>query len=1379
MVNRIFKTAFKVLQGSALSSIVFFASAMPANAAKLSMANTPLFLGAAVQPNVFFVSDDSGSMDWEFMTQAYWRWINYDPDPRRWGQFLSGNTSNRQTSGRFSSAEFANGSINNNDTLNGDFAYIYGNSDNRYSSSSLNACEWGYSWAETCGDSSNHPFDVDWRGRSSGLNKVFYNSDIEYQPWDGPCDTSGTACADATFTAARSDPYSTQDGYTITRNLATDGSGANGPFVYEIWIDDSGYDTDDGYPKRGDRFNETGHASTAFTPIIAGSTITSDVANNEIDLWDSHVKFTVTNAEIKVQLIEYNPVPSGGSRGLNETVRVDTDISNPSCYNVLGNASMVKSIRNQMLIDPTNAASYIHEVNAEGCKTIAETRQNIANWYQYYRRRAFPVKNAIAEVIDAQPTFRFGMTVLNKYNNLFTRLPDVSLTNYSAHNTSIKQKYFAFEQPPEGTPLKEALYRAGQYYNKKLKNHDGDDDPDPIVYSCQKNFTILFTDGYWTNYNFSNVTDSDGDKVNSTLADVAHYFYKDIDLSAKLENNVKPDLPLEDDLPLYTLDPANPDEKTTRQHMVTFTVAFGVTGNLKDDDEDDLPDLDANGTAWTAGEVKKNGDWGAASSNPEKIDDLWHAAFNSAGVYASASTPDEVSDRLIEAISAIAARVGSASAVALNSGTLNANSRLYQARFNSNGWAGDLFSRPLQDGPVDKTGPDGVPDGFDDSPAVCNSYPTVGELCDVEWSAAARLANMAPASRKIITLEDDTYTAVEFKDLADLGPDQQAAMKTDPDTLVVGADIEGQNRIDYIRGDHSNEADKSGGSFRIRSDVMDYDNTNSIGKRAVLGDIINSAPAYVGAPDFFYPNTIEAIKYTEYKLAQRGREGVVYVGANDGMLHAFDASTGEEKFAYQPGSLIRKLNLLTSVRYNSGHNYYVDGSPTVFDAYDSKWKTMLASSSGAGAQMVFGLNITDPNAANLATALAPWEFTDNPRSDAGGIYGDKDLGYTIGDVSFGKMNNGEWAVIFGNGYNSTFEDDSVSTTGNGAIYVVNAFTGALIKKFDTQVGMSEDPTGGSRPNGVATVTPVDTDGDLKVDYLYAGDLFGNTWKIDVKSSSETSWKFAYESSGAPAPFFVAKDKYGVQQPITSALAVKRHPMERDQTMVLFGTGKFFEVGDSASAGSSTQIQTFYGIWDNNKQMEIKPARSKLLEQEIKELVTLEGVDGVTREFRVTSSEKEDLKYKIDWATDRGWFMDLRHDSEFGERVVVNPLIRNSRIIFVTQTPDEDPCSAGGTSWIMEVSADSGNRLDVAPFDVNGDGKIDDNDVVAYLTTTKDTIASGVRSKQGIVAQPGILNNNNGDPSEFKYFSGTKGGIDVVTESKNAEFRKRQSWRQLR
>lgn len=1339
------QTIYRYFYSASLSAIVFLSSATPVHAVNLSIANTPLFLGAAVQPNVFFVSDDSGSMDWEYMTPAHWRWHNYDPDPIRDGSFNSWEpTTSRNTSGLFDVAEFQW-----TDTENGTMYYNYDNSDSVYG----NDCYYR-GRTELCGDTIYHPLDVDWRGYSGDLNRVFYATDIEYEPWDGPCDNSGNPCADASFTAARSDPFSTQPGYSDTRNLETDGDFNNGPFIYEVWIDDSGYA--DSRPGRGTNFNPTGYAASNFASDTA-----SDQANGEIDLWDSHMRFTVSSASINVQLFAFNPQPVDPGRGLNETVLGSTTLNTAACYNILGSADMVRTIRDQIVADQVNAATYMAASGATGCRTVAETAQNIANWYQYYRRRAFPVKNAIAEIIDSQPTFRFGMTLINRDDLVFNEVPDISLTNFTAHNTEIKRDYFAYEQSSYGTPLRRALEAAGDYYADDLSGKD-----DPIAYSCQKNFTILFTDGAW-NGGSPYVGNEDGDNRSDTLADVAYRYYMN-DLSP-LEDNVKPDLPLESDLPQFVLDPTTPDNITTHQHMVTFTVAFGLSGNLVDTDGDGNPDFDAAGNDWsTPGEPDKDGFWSDLGSDAEKTDDVWHAAFNSAGIYASASSPTEVSEKLINAISAIASRVGSAAAVALNSGTLNANSRLYQARFNSNGWSGNLFSVPIQDGPVDRDN-----DGNDDSPAECDAYPEVGALCDVEWNAAYELAQQGHASRNIYTMETDTYTTVEFENLFDLSSEQRTALRTHPDTLVVEGSGVGQDRLDYLRGDHSLESDQSGGSFRVRNSVADF-NGVSLGIKSALGDIIHSSPAYVGAPDFSYPDSLEADNYSAFKYNNRNRDPVTYVGANDGMLHAFDALTGEEKFAYVPGALIKRLNLLTSLNYNSGHTYFVDGSPQVFDAYDSGWKTMLASSVGAGGQIVFGMDITDPDAIASRTI---WEFTDNPRMSGTDVFGDVDLGFTIGDVRYAKMNNGEWVVIFGNGYNNTHPDDNVSTTGNGVIYVVNAFTGALVRKFDTGIGMAEDPTAANRPNGVATVTPVDMDGDFKVDALYAGDLFGNVWKVDVTSSTPGSWDFAYKTGTDPKPVFIARDAGGTVQPVTSAIAVKRHPIERDQTLLLFGTGKYFEVGDSASAGAATQIQTFYGVWDDNNGMS-QPLRNDLMEQRILDQDFVTGVDGSSREFRVTSSERDDLSYQIDWSTDKGWFMDLRYGDEYGERVVVDPIIRNNRIIFVTTVPDEDPCGYGGSSWIMELNANDGNRLHIPPFDVNGDGVIDETDIMDYMGT--DTIVSGTRSREGIVASPGILNNNSGGgSSEIKFFSGSRGGIDIVSESAAANFRKRQSWRQLR
>ena len=1363
----------KVIKQAALSLLVFFAGNTNSYAGSVDIAQTPLFLGAGVQPNIFFVSDDSGSMDWETMMPGYWRYDAYDPDRLRTGAFLD-YSATWLDNGTWEGAVF-----DGTDDVDGAYGYLYGRSGGSTDNVYGNNCDYSYyyGWAEECGDSTNSPFDVDWRARSSGLNKVFFNADITYKPWSGPCGYGD--CIDASFTAARSDPYDSQPGYSIIRNLETDGNGQNGAFIYDVWIDDSGYTGT--RPDSGPSFNETGYAASALATGAAG--LAADLPNGMVDIWDSHMRFTVGSGQINVQLITYNPVPvAGATEGLNENnTFLNTNLSNPVCYDVLGTNAMVNNIRNSIINDPANAVALASTTGAVGCRTIVEVRQNAANWFQYYRRRAFPVKNAVAAVIDAQPNFRYGMTLLNENTtstgDIFIEVPPGGESNVAPHNLSIKDAYFSYRQQSNGTPLRLALEMAGNYYKGTVGAVD------PIKYSCQKNFTILFTDGYW-NGSSPGVGDVDDDGVVDTVADVAYLYYgagsPTGDIYPAMDDNVQLDLPMEADMPVTNPKPLGEGDRTY-QHMVTFTVAFGVTGKLVDADEDGEPDVRYDGNPWATGDLTdiKQGDgvsvkgWGPASSGPDKIDDLWHAAYNSGGTYASAATPDEITEKLIKAISNIAKRQSSAAAVALNSGTLNANSRVYQAGFNSSSWSGSLRSIPIQDGEVDENPADNV----DDSPPECDAYKTVGELCidftdpdDIgEWDAALKLEARSATDRAIYTYSIDNNAGTLFKTFADLDVAQQTALQTHPDTLTVEAVSVGEQRLHYIRGDNSNEG-TGATNFRVRMAAT------TLGGSSKLGDIIHSAPAFVGKPDFFYPDKLEpAASYNTFKATHKNRPGVVYVGANDGMLHAFDASNtsnkGEELFAYVPAKLISKLPRLTSQTYNQSHAYFVDGSPITFDAYNGGWKTLLAGSAGAGGQLIYGIDITDPYATPFPANNFLWEFTDEPRVVAGETFGDIDLGYTIGDVSYARMNNGRWAVIFGNGYNNTEADGNPSLTGNAAIYVVDAYTGALIHKFDTQVGMAEDPTGANRPNGISRVTPIDTNGDFKADYLYAGDLFGNVWKMNVTSTTDASWTSAYDSAGVPKPFFIAKDPGGVEQPITTAVSVKRHPIKVDETLVLFGTGSYIAINDA----TTVQTQTFYSVWDDGTAAQY--GRANFREQKILDVQTILGLDGVSREFRVTSSADIDpANYKVDWSTHKGWYMDLGYGADIGERVNVEPILRGGRIIFVTLTPDADPCKDGGTSWIMELNANDGSRLNLSPFDVNGDGIISELDIASFGGDDK-TITSGVRSKEGIVAKPGILNTKG--KKELKYLSGTSGKIETVTESINENLRDRQSWRQLR
>ncbi len=1296
MINRI----AKIFQSAALSTLVFVASVPNANAAnELSISNTPLFLGTSVQPNVFFLLDDSGSMDWTILPKKHFTFNAYDPDEDRDGSFES----DPPVDFDIWSDE---GSFYTKDR---DAKQYMFDDPNAYSANCSRAME---------GCSTNpRPAVLDWRFRTFELNVTYFNPAVNYKPWNGPCGSSGELCSDGDFTAALNNPKICGTCSNVTRNLATDGDTMGGPFKYDVWIDDSGFSG--AVPARGDNFNPTG--------VAAG--LAAD-PNGMVDLWDTHIRFSVGASSVVVSRITYDPqISTDPSPGLNELETVlGTLSSSTACYNILGPKANVVAIHNE------GATPTIDAVGGAGCRTISEVQTNAANWYQYSRRRMYTAKNAVTQVMDAQPKFRYGITKFKGQGSLFVEVPAVGVTDVTSHNLSLKDDMYRDKQEGIGTFLAGGTDAVGTYFMDGLGGK-----VNPIKHSCQKNFQIVFTDGYW-NDSTTGYGDVDGDGVSNTGSDIAYYYYKN-DLNTSIENNVIPDAGSEADLD------ADGDGRTW-QHLVTFTVAFGVEGNMSDTSDDGWPDADAAGTAWPGdGMPVKSGDWGDARTSvcnncPAKIDDLWHMAWNTNGTYAAASTPEEVVEKLIAAITNIAGRVGSAAAVALNSGTLNANTRVYQAKFNSIDWSGDLESVPIKDG-------DGNPDN---DPPQCLGK-TIGQVCGLEWSASKELESRTYTSRTIYSRNADTNTVVLFEDLADLGATQKTKLKTNPDTAVVEADSRGQDRMDWIRG---------------RS-VFGYDDgfrKRTVGEDGVkkLGDVIASSPAYVGEPIFIYPDTMEADKYSDYRTANKNRTKMVYVGANDGMLHGFTASDGVEKFAYIPARLVNKLNKLTSPNYKKQHEYYVDGSPVAFDAFDGAWKSLVVTPTGAGGQIVFAIDATDPDSFGTTDVL--WDFDDTV---------DADMGYSMGDVSYAKMNSGEWAVIIGNGYNNTEADGNASTTGNGVIYVLNAFTGAIIRKFDTGVGSVEDPNnpGSDRPNGVATVTPIDIDGDLVADFLYAGDLFGNVWKVDVTSTTPASWDFAYKSGSDPKPFFKAIDGSGVAQPITAGVTVKRHPEADDQTLVLFGTGKYFEVGDGVTSVSS-QIQSFYSVWDDNTGTQY--LRSQMLQHKILNELDTDS-DGMT-DWRITTSDEDSSgDYTVDWSTDKGWFIDMRYSSgtEYGEQIVRKPVLRNNRVIFVTTVPDGDPCGFGGSSWIMEINANTGSRLPESPFDVNGDGIIDATDL--FTIGDEDTIVSGTRSKEGIVATPGILNSPDGP--ERKYFSGTSGNIDVVLESAEEAMTKRQSWRQLR
>jgi type IV pilus assembly protein PilY1 len=567
--------------------------------------------------------------------------------------------------------------------------------------------------------------------------------------------------------------------------------------------------------------------------------------------------------------------------------------------------------------------------------------------------------------------------------------------------------------------------------------------------------------------------------------------------------------------------------------------------------------------------------------------------------------------------------------------------------------------------------------------------------------------------------------------------------------VASGSDGFGSQRVQWLRGNTANESATCGGC------------TPSLRSRPTskLGDIIHSAPAYVAGPVMAYPDTIESSAYSAFALANANRTPMIYVGANDGMLHAFAASNGREALAYVPTSVYKNLSALTASSLSSvpgepvAHHYLVDGSPTVADAYyGGSWHTLLAGGLGAGGQGIYVLDVTDPSSftqANAAT-IVRWEFSDA---------NDADMGYTFSQPLLVKTNNGRWSIIVGNGYNNSEDDGSLSSTGHAVLFVLDAETGAVRAKIDTGSGSV------ATPNGLSGPIAVDTTGDGIADVVYAGDLNGNLWKFDLTSSSAGAWNVAFSG----APLFSTPG-----QPITVRPDVTK--FTQGGYLVTFGTGRYVDTNDNAT----TEAQSFYGIRDSGS---VAGGLSNLVRQSIVSS-TATGADGNT--YRLSTHavgpatidaplSGDNSIARSDYTTSKkGWYINL---PATGERVVSDSNIRAGRVVFNTLIPNTDPCGYGGTGWVMEVDVMTGNRNDTPTFDTNNDQQISSADL--NLNGTNDN-ASG-RAVSSIPAAAGFLrapSQPGRPPFENKYVNTSAGSVTVIGETAGLGTSSRASWRQL-
>jgi type IV pilus assembly protein PilY1 len=515
--------------------------------------------------------------------------------------------------------------------------------------------------------------------------------------------------------------------------------------------------------------------------------------------------------------------------------------------------------------------------------------------------------------------------------------------------------------------------------------------------------------------------------------------------------------------------------------------------------------------------------------------------------------------------------------------------------------------------------------------------------------ASPKLTN---TNRKIFTsdITSGTFSAMPF---------QWASFTTGQQGILNSTDSQGSNRTDFLRGSRALE----GSTFRTRGDAAAQINPTN----TYLGDVVNSnvtylkgsGPAYKGAN---YPG------HSTYRAVNATRPATIYVGANDGMLHAFDASNGKELWAYVPSAVFPNLPALTSTTYT--HQFYVDSTAMVADTETgvtaTPWRTMLVGALGGGGRGYYALdiskqqttatqNFSNMTEAQLAT-IPMWEFTSIQDSDLGYTYNEPSVDPISGafkqitKVADATTASGVWRVVVGNGYGSA--------ANKAALLLLNASTGAVANKLVASTTVAD--------NGLSTPTPVDTDGDGLIDTIYAGDLLGKMHKFQFSKLVGSNYVLAASGDSAGAWRYIGV-LYDASHPITAAPVVTRACSGNLGWEVLFGTGKMVENADF----SDTSNNSFIAVTDNN----------------VSSSLTVSSTDLATISLTTATSTAPVATYRT-WTAPsltgkKGWIINFTG----GERIISNPTLPpdTGSVLFGTAKPSGDLCSPGSSGYLMAAN----------------------------------------------------------------------------------------------
>ena len=912
--------------------------------------------------------------------------------------------------------------------------------------------------------------------------------------------------------------------------------------------------------------------------------------------------------------------------------RIDMDITNPSATFDHG-------------IDPFGDPI---QRNFGGATPDVSEMTNFANWFAYYRTRITAVKTVTSlafKEIDAKYRVGFHTLVDTLSLNPPRDIPPVfqNIAQFSgAQKTTWYSKMFGVTIPlGNETPTLEAMVRIGEYY--KTGTHARlVGSSDPIVLSCSKNFHLLFTDGYTNEAGVpTDVALNPPDQDNK----VPSYPYfatspitgltPGMDWPHPYQENTAAELTansLSDYAMNYWVTDfqaarghalhnvlATDSDPATWQHQNFAAVSLGTTGKLPTAQQSVTEDqLSTGGLLWPRPYPN------VYQPDNSGVDDLWHAAINGRGQFVNAQSVDEVKLGIGQVLADIAAQSGARAGAGLQSNSVGASTNfVYRARFEP-GWAGSLTKVQID--------------------------PSTGAKIAEVWKAATQLAAQVHVNnvgdtpwftnRNIVTM-DQSGNAVPFL-WANLGAAQRDSLFP-PNTLSKVA--REKAIIEFLRGSAANEGTKLG-QFRKR--------------KSPLGDIADSSPVYVGVqPNSGYRDGDDP-GYSTFRTTTR--QARVYVGANDGMLHAFDDSNGNEAWAYVPSALYRgglesyrvaddplagdaKAGL-GALTYQTGalppfkHHYMVDGPLKVTDVdFGSQhWHTILVGGMGKGGNRYFALDVTNPaSVTNEVTAASKvlWEFS-APQ-----------MGFTYGKAMIAKTRafGGIWLVIVASGYNNS--------DGHGYVYFIRASDGQLMKTMSTS---SLDGGSAGTPSGLAHLAGYTQDfRNQLAEQIYAGDLLGDFWRFDISDANDANW-----TVGRMARLLDPSDN---PQPVTTPPQIEVDITNGVDRWVFVGTGKLYDDSDLPDH----QVQTMYALRDGDQTTPLP-------------LLAFPGLTRHTAGVVGPLPHTAGTNFGLTTKPAKGWFDDLPGGAA-GQRIVVPPQAALNVVAYVGTSAQDDPCLTGQTANI--------------------------------------------------------------------------------------------------